>query len=54
VAIATSDQVMRLPKEKAKTFAHRLIEALSGNHDVATVDMIDSLSVVDSLDRDAD
>jgi group II intron reverse transcriptase/maturase len=36
--------VSTIPKEKAKTFAHRLIEALSGNHDVATVDMIDSLN----------
>jgi hypothetical protein len=36
--------VSTIPKEKAKTFAHRLIEALSGNHDVAAVDMIDSLN----------
>jgi len=28
-----------IPKEKAKTFARRLIEALSGNHEVAAVDM---------------
>jgi retron-type reverse transcriptase len=34
--------VSTIPKEKAKTFAHRLIEALSGNHDIATVDMIDA------------
>lgn|GEM_PF-1077310 len=33
-----------IPKEKAKTFARRLIEALSGNHEVAAVDMIDSLN----------
>ena len=36
--------VTTIPKEKAKTFARRLVEALSGNHDVATVDMIDSLN----------
>jgi len=33
-----------IPKEKAKTFARRLIDALSGNHGVAAVDMIDSLN----------
>lgn len=32
------------PKEKAKTFARRLVEVLSGNHEVAAVDMIDSLN----------
>jgi len=36
--------VTTIPKEKAKTFARRLVEALSGNHDVASVDMIDSLN----------
>ncbi len=36
--------VTTIPKEKAKTFAHRLVEALSGNHEVASVDMIDSLN----------
>ncbi|MEE3627360.1 group II intron reverse transcriptase/maturase [Nitrospirillum sp. BR 11752] len=36
--------VTTIPKEKAKTFARRLVEALSGNHDVAAVDMIDSLN----------
>ena len=36
--------VTTIPKEKAKTFIHRLVEALSGNHDVASVDMIDSLN----------
>ena len=36
--------VSTIPKEKAKTFVHRLVAALSGNHDVATVDMIDSLN----------
>jgi group II intron reverse transcriptase/maturase len=36
--------VTMIPKEKAKTFARRLVETLSGNHDVATVDMIDGLN----------
>lgn len=36
--------VTTIPKEKAKTFACRLVEALSGNHGVAAVDMIDSLN----------
>jgi len=36
--------VTTIPKEKAKTFARRLVEALSGNHEVAPVDMIDSLN----------
>ena len=36
--------VSTIPKEKAKTFTHRLIEALSGNHEVAPVDMIDRLN----------
>jgi group II intron reverse transcriptase/maturase len=36
--------VSMIPKEKAKTLSHRFIEALSGNHEVAAVDMIDSLT----------
>ena len=36
--------VTTIPKEKAKTFAGRLVEVLSGNHDVASVDMIDGLN----------
>jgi RNA-directed DNA polymerase len=36
--------VTTIPKEKAKTFARRLVGALSGNHEVAVVDMIDSLN----------
>jgi hypothetical protein len=36
--------VSTIPKEKAKTFARRLVEALSGNHEVAAVDMIDDLN----------
>ncbi|MCT2401956.1 MULTISPECIES: group II intron maturase-specific domain-containing protein [Novosphingobium] len=36
--------VSTIPKEKAKTFARRLVETLSGNHEIATVDMIDSLN----------
>jgi RNA-directed DNA polymerase len=36
--------VTTIPKEKAKTFARRLVEALSGNHEVAPVDMIESLN----------
>ena len=36
--------VTTIPKEKAKTFACRLVEVLSGNHDVASVDMIDGLN----------
>ncbi|MEJ2459907.1 MAG: group II intron reverse transcriptase/maturase [Novosphingobium sp.] len=35
--------VSTIPKEKGKTFARRLVEVLSGNHEVAAVDMIDSL-----------
>jgi hypothetical protein len=36
--------VTTIPKEKAKAFACRLVEVLSGNHDAAAVDMIDSLN----------
>ena len=36
--------VTTIPKEKAKTFARRLVGALSGNHEGAVVDMIDSLN----------
>lgn len=36
--------VSTIPQEKAKTFARRLVEALSGNHEVAAVSMIDSLN----------
>ena len=36
--------VTTIPKEKAKIFACRLVGALSGNHEVAVVDMIDSLN----------
>ena len=36
--------VTTIPKEKAKTFGHRLAKALSGNHEVAAVDMIASLN----------
>lgn len=36
--------VTTIPREKAKTFARRLVDALSGNHDVASVDTIDSLN----------
>jgi len=36
--------VTTIPKEKAKAFVGRLVEALSGNHEVAPVDMIDSLN----------
>ena len=36
--------VTTIPKEKAKTFARRLVEVLSGNHEVAVVDMIDGLN----------
>jgi RNA-directed DNA polymerase len=36
--------VTTIPKEKAKTFACRLVEVLSGNHDAAAVDMIDGLN----------
>ena len=36
--------VTTIPKEKAKAFAHRLSEALSGDHDLAKVDMVDRLN----------
>ena len=36
--------VTTIPKEKAKAFVHKLTEALSGNHDIGTVDMIGSLN----------
>lgn len=36
--------VTTIPKEKAKTFARRLVEVLSGNHEVAVVGMIDGLN----------
>ena len=36
--------VSTILKDKAKTFARRLLEALSGNHEVAAVDMIDRLN----------
>jgi len=36
--------VTTIPNEKAKTFTCRLVEVLSGNHDCAAVDMIDSLN----------
>jgi RNA-directed DNA polymerase len=36
--------VRTIPKEKAKAFAHRLSMALSGDHDLAKVDMVDRLN----------
>jgi group II intron reverse transcriptase/maturase len=36
--------VTTIPKEKAKGFARKLSEALSGNHDVSTINMIDHLN----------
>jgi len=36
--------VSTIPKDKAKIFARRLVEALSGNHEIATVDVINSLN----------
>jgi len=36
--------VTTIPHEKAKTFAHKLSEALSGDHDLSKVDMIDRLN----------
>jgi RNA-directed DNA polymerase len=36
--------VTTIPKEKAKAFAHRLSMALSGDHDLAKVDMVDRLN----------
>jgi RNA-directed DNA polymerase len=32
--------VTTIPKEKTKAFAHRLSKALSGDHDLAKVDMV--------------
>lgn len=31
---------LMIPREKTETFARRLVEALSGNHEVAAVNMI--------------
>ncbi len=36
--------VTTIPKEKAKTFARRLVDTLSGNHHTAAVDMIANLN----------
>lgn len=36
--------VTTIPKEKAKGFIHKLVKALSGNHEVRTVEMIDRLN----------
>lgn len=36
--------VTTIPKEKAKAFAHKLSKALSGNHDINKIDMIDRLN----------
>jgi hypothetical protein len=36
--------VTTTPKEKAKAIAHKLSKALSGNHDINTVDMVDRLN----------
>jgi RNA-directed DNA polymerase len=36
--------VRTIPKEKAKAFAHRLSMALSGDHDLAKVDIVDRLN----------
>ena len=36
--------VTTIPKEKAKAFAHKLTEVLSGNHDLGKVDMVDRLN----------
>jgi len=36
--------VTTIPKEKAKAFVRKLTEALSGNHDVGKVDMVDRLN----------
>jgi hypothetical protein len=36
--------VTTIPKEKAKAFAHKLSQALSGDHDLAKVDMVDRLN----------
>jgi RNA-directed DNA polymerase len=36
--------VTTIPKEKAKAFAHKLSKALSSNHDLSKVDMVDRLN----------
>jgi len=36
--------VTTIPKEKAKAFAHKLTNALSGEHDMSTIDKVDSLN----------
>src|SRR5690625_8025678 len=36
--------VTTMPKARAKAFARKLTDTLSGNHDIKTVDMIDSLN----------
>ena len=36
--------VTTIPKEKAKTFTHKLTKALSSNHDLSKVDMVDRLN----------
>ena len=36
--------VTTIPREKAKAFAHKLTEALSGDHDLNKVDMVDRLN----------
>ena len=36
--------VTTIPKEKAKAFTHKLSKALSGDHDLAKVDMVDRLN----------
>ena len=36
--------VTTIPKARAKAFARKLTDTLSGNHDIKTVDMIDSLN----------
>lgn len=36
--------VTTIPKEKAKAFTHRLSKVLSGDHDLAKVDMVDRLN----------
>ena len=36
--------VTTIPKEKAKAFVRKLTEALSGNHDVGKVDMVDRIN----------
>ena len=36
--------VTTIPKEKAKAFVRKLSEALSGDHDVGKIDMVDRLN----------